>query len=96
MSRIISIINEKGGSGKTTTAVSLGAFLTKLGKRILLLDLDPQANATVSMGISPKGKNLNIYHSFSKEIPLKDIIKNTPLFNFDIAPSSSDLAGIKV
>ena len=96
MSRIISIINEKGGSGKTTTAVSLGAFLTKLGKRILLLDLDPQANATVSLGISPKGKNLNIYHSFSKEIPLKDIIKNTPLFNFDIAPSSSDLAGINI
>lgn len=96
MSRIISIVNEKGGSGKTTTAVSLGAFLAKFGKKILLCDLDPQANATIALGFTPQKNSLNIYHSFSEEIPLRNIIKNTSLFNFDIAPSNSDLAGSNV
>ncbi|MFH0987680.1 MAG: ParA family protein [Patescibacteria group bacterium] len=93
MTRIISIVNEKGGSGKTTTAVSLGAFLAKLGKRVLLIDLDPQANATISLGFSPRKIPTNIYHALMGEVPLKDVIKKTPLFNFDIAPSNSDLAG---
>ncbi|HOK35436.1 MAG TPA: AAA family ATPase [Candidatus Pacearchaeota archaeon] len=96
MARVIAIINEKGGSGKTTTAVSLGAFLAKFGKKVLLCDLDPQANATVSLGLNPKNIPLNIYHSFSKKVPLKDIIKNTSLFNFDIAPASADLAGSNI
>jgi chromosome partitioning protein len=96
MVRIISIINEKGGSGKTTTAVSLGVFLTKLGKKVLLLDLDPQANATISLGFLPKNIPLNLYHSLSKGIPIKNIIKKTPLFNFDLIPASSDLVGSNI
>jgi chromosome partitioning protein len=96
MSRIISIINEKGGSGKTTTAVSLGAFLTKFGKKVLLCDLDPQANATIFLGFNPQKIPLNLYHGLSGEVPLKDVIKNTPLFNFDLAPGSADLAGSNI
>ena len=96
MARVISIVNEKGGSGKTTTAVSLGTFLTKFGKKVLLVDLDPQANATISLGFEPQKIPINIYHSLLAEIPLKQIIKNTPIFNFDIAPANSDLAGSNI
>jgi len=96
MTRVISIVNEKGGSGKTTTAVSVGAFLTKFGKKVLLVDLDPQANATISLGFSPKKIPINIYHSLAEEVPFREIIKNTPLFNLDIAPANSDLAGSNV
>lgn len=96
MARVISIINEKGGSGKTTTSVNLGAFLAKLGKKVLLLDLDPQANATIFLGFSPKKLDLHIYHGLSEEIALKDIVKHTSLFNFDIIPANPDLAGINI
>ena len=96
MVRTISIINEKGGTGKTTTAVSLGAFLAKFGNRILLIDLDPQCNATISLGFSPKKLPLSLYHSLSEEVPLNDTIKNTSLFNFDIVPASQDLAGSSI
>jgi chromosome partitioning protein len=96
MARIITIINEKGGTGKTTTAVSIGAFLAKFGYKSLIVDLDPQCNATISLGLSPKKLPLSIYHAFSESVQLKDIIKNTSLFNFDIVPTSQDLAGSAV
>lgn len=96
MTRTIAIINEKGGTGKTTTAVSLGAFFAKFGKKILLVDLDPQCNATISLGFSPKKLNLSLYNALSEEIPLKEVIKNTSLFNYDIVPATQDLAGSSV
>ena len=96
MARIISIINEKGGSGKTTTSINLGAFLAKFGKKVLVVDLDSQANATISLGFSPKEIPLNMYHGLSKKTTLKEIIKHTSLFNFDIAPASADLAGSNI
>lgn len=96
MARIISIINEKGGSGKTTTSVNLGAFLTKFGKKVLLVDLDPQANATISLGFSPQKIALTLYHGLSGKIPLRNIIKNTSLFNFDLAPANTDLTGSNI
>lgn len=93
MKRIICIINEKGGTGKTTTAISLGSFLAKFGKKVLLIDLDPQCNATISLGISPREVSLSLYNALLDEISLKDIIKKTSLFNLDIAPATQDLAG---
>lgn len=96
MTRTIAIINEKGGTGKTTTAVSLGAFLAKFGKKVLLIDLDPQCNATISLGFSPKKLNLSLYNALSEEIPLNEVIKKTSLFNYDIAPATQDLAGSSV
>lgn len=91
--RVICIINEKGGTGKTTTAVSLGSFLAKFGKRVLLLDLDPQCNATISLGIQPREISLSLYNVLTDEISLKSAIRNTSLFNFDIVPATQDLAG---
>lgn len=93
MKRIICIINEKGGTGKTTTAVSLGSFLTKFGKRVLLIDLDPQCNATISLGIKPKDVSLSLYNALIDEVPFENVIRNTSLFNFDIVPATQDLAG---
>jgi chromosome partitioning protein len=96
MPRTISIVNEKGGTGKTTTAVSLGSYLAKLGKKVLLVDLDPQCNATISLGIAPKTLPLSLYNAFSEEIPLSGALKKTSLFNFDIIPANQDLAGSSV
>ncbi|MDD5551887.1 MAG: ParA family protein [Candidatus Pacebacteria bacterium] len=96
MPRIISIVNEKGGTGKTTTAVSLGSYLAKFGKKVLLLDLDPQCNATISLGFAPKTLPLSLYNSLSEEIPLSGTVKKTSLFNFDLIPATQDLAGSSV
>jgi len=96
MARIISIFNEKGGSGKTTTAVSLGSFLSKFGKKVLLVDLDPQSHATISLGFSAQRTPINIYHALLGNVSLEGIIKNTPLFNFDLAPATSDLIGSNI
>lgn len=93
MKRTICIINEKGGTGKTTTAVSLGGYLAKFGKRVLLIDLDPQCNATISLGIQPRSLSFSLYDVFSENVPLDSVIKKTSLFNFDIVPATQDLAG---
>lgn len=96
MAKIISICNRKGGVGKTATAVNLGAYLAALGKYVLLVDIDPQANATSGVGIIPNNLEKSIYHSLINEIPPEEIIKKTRIFGFDILPSSFDLAGATV
>jgi len=95
MAHIISLVNQKGGVGKTTTAVNLGAFLADLGKFVLLLDLDPQANATSGMGINPNTAN-GLYQILSEKISPKDTIQRTSMTGYDIIPSSSELAGARV
>lgn len=96
MAKIISICNRKGGVGKTATAVNLGAYLAALGKYVLLVDIDPQANATSGVGIIPNNLEKSIYHSLIGEILPEEIIKKTRIFGFDILPSSFDLAGATV
>ncbi len=96
MAKIISICNRKGGVGKTATAVNLGAYLAALGKYVLLVDIDPQANATSGVGIIPNNLEKSIYHSLINEISPEEIIKKTRIFGFDILPSSFDLAGATV
>jgi len=95
MSEIISIANQKGGVGKTTTAVNLAASLANKGKKVLLVDADPQSNATTNLGFNRKSYEYNIYHVLIGSKELKDIILSTDIVNLDLAPSNIGLVGIE-
>lgn len=94
--KIISVSNQKGGVGKTTTAVNLGSSLAVLGKRTLLIDLDPQANATTGLGINPDELDAHIYHVMIGQSDVNSVIINTKLNNLFIVPSHTDLVGIEI
>src|SRR3989338_8326427 len=96
MTRVIAIANNKGGTGKTTTAVNLPVFLAAMGKKVLLVDLDNQANATFSLGISPRNLPLSVYHALSGQVSPSAIIRKSSFFNYEIMPASPDLAGSTV
>jgi chromosome partitioning protein len=96
MAQIISIVNQKGGVGKTTTAVNLGAALALLGKFVLLVDVDPQANATSGLGIDRDKLEKSVYEVLLGEALFKDIILNTNIQGYKIAPASASLAGVNV
>ncbi|HPI92063.1 MAG TPA: AAA family ATPase [Deltaproteobacteria bacterium] len=94
--RIISISNQKGGVGKTTTAINLGASLALLGKRALIIDLDPQANATTGLGFDPSSLPANIYHVMLGQYPFDSIIVPSKVGGLFLAPSHTDLVGTDV
>ena len=96
MARVISICNQKGGVGKTTTSCSLASYLAAMGKYVLLVDLDSQANATLGLGIRLSPDHPNIYHSLVVDHNPETIIRKTSLFGFDILPASQSLAGATV
>jgi len=96
MARVIGIINAKGGVGKTTTANNLGAALAARGKYVLLVDLDPQANATAGLGIRLPDDHLNLYHMIIDDKHPEMAIKKGALFGFDVLPSAASLAGATV
>lgn len=96
MSDIISIVNQKGGVGKTTTAINICAGLAFLGKRVLLVDLDPQANATTGMGIDRENVHATMYDALMEEKALADVKMSSGLKHLDVVPSSIDLAGCDI
>jgi len=96
MARIISIVNQKGGVGKTTTAVNLSACLALAERKILLLDFDPQANATSGIGIDRAIIRNTIYDGLLMDVSLQEIIRGTGIDNLDMIPSSPDLYGAEV
>jgi chromosome partitioning protein len=94
--RVMAIANQKGGVGKTTTAINLGACLADLGFRTLIIDLDPQGNASTGLGIDPRGLEHSMYDVVIREIPLEDCIEPTSVRNLFVAPASLDLAGAEI
>ena len=96
MSRIVSICNQKGGVGKTSTAVSLSSGLALDGRKVLLLDLDPQANATSGVGVDKTQIKLSIYNGILDDNPLSELIIETQVPGLNLIPSNSDLAATEV
>lgn len=96
MARIITICNAKGGVGKTTTAISLSAYLAALGKYALLVDMDSQANATGGVGIAMSIESENVYHAIVNDQSPLPMIRKTSIFGFDVLPATQALAGATV
>ena len=93
---IIAVINQKGGVGKTTTVINLASSLSILGQNNLIIDLDPQGNATTGLGASNNDETINVYNLLIKKISLKDSIKQTDVKNLDIIGSNVNLSGLEV
>ena len=94
--RIMAVANQKGGVGKTTTTVNLGACLAELGYRTLVIDLDPQGNASTGLGIDNRGLETSMYHVIMHEAPLENCIEPAAVKNLFVAPASLDLAGTEI
>ena len=96
MSKTITICNQKGGVGKTTTAINLSTSLALAEQKILLIDIDPQGNATSGIGIDKSSITKSIYHSILEEVPIQDVIIPTQVKNLDLIPSNISLTGAEV
>ncbi len=96
MARIISIVNQKGGVGKTTTTINLGAYLSELGKFVLIVDIDPQANATSGLGIDHRNLTQGVYEAILGNVRVKDIVQPTAHETMRVAPATTALAGLNI
>jgi chromosome partitioning protein len=96
MTKTYALVNQKGGVGKTTTAINLAAYFAELGQRALIVDLDPQANATSCLGINHNKINQGMYEALIGRLPATEITLHNPKLNLSLIPSSSSLAGAPV
>lgn len=96
MGRVIALVNQKGGVGKSTTAVNLGAALALAGKRVLVIDADPQGNATTGLGVDKARLTHDIYHVLVQDVPLERILVQTEIPHLKLAPATINLAGADV
>jgi chromosome partitioning protein len=96
MAKIIGFVNQKGGVGKTTSTINVARYLAELGKRVLLVDLDPQGNASSGLGINARAIERNLYHAMVGGLPAQEIILETETPNFHVIPAAQDLAGAEI
>ena len=94
--RKIAVINQKGGSGKTTTVVNTGAFLAQKGKRVLLIDLDPQSHTTIHLGFEPPQIKKSVYDLLIRKVPMKEIVLETYVKNMSLVPANIELASAEI
>jgi chromosome partitioning protein len=94
--RVLALANQKGGVGKTTTAINLGTALAAIDERVLILDLDPQGNASTGLGIDRKSRRLSTYHVLAGEAELASVVTETAVPRLHVAPSTLDLLGVEL
>ncbi len=94
--RVIAVANQKGGVGKTTTTINVGACLAEIGQRVLIVDLDPQGNASTGLGIENRGLETSMYHVLMHDVALENCIEPTDVKGLFVAPASLDLAGAEI